>query len=775
MIKYNYLSKRPWLIVFSFLIINGQQTQLTNSLDITPPRLNQKNVNIDGFLDEVEWTKAVSQSGFTSYLPVDGRPAEDDTEVRIWYSPTALYFGIIAHEIHNEVRSTLADRDKLENDDYLILILDTYDDKRSAFAFVVNPLGQQGDGTITDNTSMGRNSKSFRLDDNPDYVFNSRGRLTEDGFIVEIEIPFKSLRYQSKNTQNWGFNVLRHIQHSGYTSTLINTKLGAASFLGQSGKLVNLSGIERDRIFDINPEIRGAVRREADDKNFNSEMTDPVGFNVRYGWSSNVGINATVNPDFSQIEADVAQINYDPRRSLFFPEKRPFFLDGIERFQTPTRLIYTRRIANPVGAGKIAGKFGANTIGFISAADNNGPSISEMDLSYVNALRLKRDLSDQNHMGLVFTDKSHKDWSNRVVAIDGRFVAKDSYTFRAQGGFSQTNDKENIGTIAPMWNIAASANGRKWSGSFSFKGYHNEFNPEVGFIERGNYVTITTGPTRRFYGEKDAIVEQLILSLRLTGNWDYSGFSNGNSPDDRRLYPSFAIQFRDGWKLTNFTWIETFSYPESFFTNHYIKTSSGFTSYKGTPDLFNIGVMMELSTPQLDRISGKIKYGFGRDPNYDEWAPGDISLIESIIKWNPTDQIRMMIRYNQQQNFRPSDGSLVSESRTPRIKMEYQITPTIFLRGVVQYTSRYRDTLRDNSRTELPIYFKDSNGDFVAASSVETNNIEADFLFSYRPMPGTLVFIGYGSALTEPRRFRFDSIQRKSDGFFMKVSYLFQN
>ena len=767
--------KRLWLIVSSYLILNGQQTQLSNSFDISPPRLNQKNVNIDGFLDEVEWSKAVSHSGFTSYLPVDGRPAEDDTEVRIWYSPTALYVGIIAHEIHNEVRSTLADRDKLENDDYLILILDTYDDKRSAFAFAVNPLGQQGDGTITDNTSMGRNSKSFRLDDNPDYVFNSRGRVTKDGFIVEVEIPFKSLRYQSKNTQNWGFNVLRYIQHSGYTSTLISTKLGAASFLAQSGKLLNLSGIERDRIFDINPEIRGAVKREADDKNYNSEMTDPLGFNVRYGWSSNVGINATVNPDFSQIEADVAQINYDPRRSLFFPEKRPFFLDGIERFQTPTRLIYTRRIANPVGAGKIAGKFGANTIGFISAADNSGPSISEMDLSYVNALRLKRDLSDQNHLGLVFTDKSHKDWSNRVVAIDGKFVAKDTYTFRAQGGFSQTNDKENIGTIAPMWDIAANANGRKWSGSFSFKGYHNEFNPEVGFIERGNYVTVSTGPTRRFYGKKDAIVEQLILSLRFTGNWDYSEFTNGNSPDDRRLYPSFAIQFRDGWKLTNFTWIETFSYPESFFTNHYIKTSSGFTSYKGTPDLFNIGVMMELSTPQLDRISGKIKYGFGRDPNYDEWAPGDISLIESIIKWNPTDQIRMMIRYNQQQNFRPSDGSLVSESRTPRIKMEYQITPTIFLRGVVQYTSRYRDTLRDNSRTELPIYFKDSNGDFVPAASVETNNIEADFLFSYRPIPGTLVFIGYGSALTEPRRFRFNSVQRNSDGFFMKVSYLFQN
>jgi len=185
--------------------------------------------------------------------------------------------------------------------------------------------------------------------------------------------------------------------------------------------------------------------------------------------------------------------------------------------------------------------------------------------------------------------------------------------------------------------------------------------------------------------------------------------------------------------------------------------------------------MIELSTPQLDRISAKLKYGFGTDPNYDEWAPGKINLIESKIKWNPTDQIRISLRYNLQQNFRKSDGTLVSESRVPRIKIEYQITPTIFLRGVVQYTSKYRDDLRDNSRTELPIYFKDSNDDYIPALSETTNNIEADFLFSYRPTPGTLVFFGYGSALTEPNRFQFQSLQRQSDGFFMKISYLFQS
>ena len=516
------------------------------------------------------------------------------------------------------------------------------------------------------------------------------------------------------------------------------------------------------------------MARPADYKNFDSETTDPVGFNVRYGWSSNVGINATVNPDFSQIEADVAQINYDPRRALFFPEKRPFFLDGIERFQTPTRLIYTRRIVNPVAAGKIAGKFGANTIGFISAADNGGPSLSKMDPSYVNALRLKRDLSDQNHIGLVFTNKTHDNWSNRVFAVDGRFVAKDTYTFRAQGGFSQTNDKEVNGAFAPMWDIAANASSRKWSSSFSFKGYHSDFNPAVGFIERGDYVTVSTGPTRRFYGKTSTFIEKLSLSLRVMGSWDYNGFMNGSHPDDRRLYPSFALQFRGGWRLTNFTWIEKFGYPENFFTNYYIKTSSGYVPYQGTPELANYGIMLELSTPQLDRISATLKYGFGRDPNYEEWAPGNIYLVESKIKWNPTDQIRMSLRYNQQQNYRSSDGSLVSESRTPRVKIEYQITPTIFLRGVVQYTAKFRDSLRDNSRTELPIYFKDSDGQQIPALSETSNNIEADFLFSYRPMPGTLVFFGYGSALTEPNQFRFKSMARQSDGFFLKVSYLFQ-
>ena len=322
-------------------------------------------------------------------------------------------------DLQNEVNSVVNlydtwvnDRDNLENDDYILLFLDTYDDQRSAFAFAVNPLGQQGDGTITDKTNTSRNSSlTFNLDDNPDYVFTSSGRLTDEGFIVEIEIPFKSLRYKKSDVQNWGFNVLRRVQHSGYRSTLFKVKLDVASFLAQNGKLTNISGIERDKVLEINPEIRSSFQRGPSPEKYKIASNDLLGVNVRYGISSNITLNGTINPDFSQIEADVAQINYDPRRSLFFPEKRPFFLDGIELFTTPTRLIYTRRIANPAAAAKIAGKIGNTSIGFISAADNTGSSLSNLDPAYVNALRLKRDLSSQNHIGFVYTDRLHNNWS----------------------------------------------------------------------------------------------------------------------------------------------------------------------------------------------------------------------------------------------------------------------------------------------------------------------------------------------------------------------------
>jgi len=768
--KYTY-----YIIIFCFFNISARsQSSLEKNYNLQLSQFPDDNIAIDGYLDEDVWSNAMIVSGFNNYLPVDGGLAEDDAKVYVWYSTEAIYFGVIANEVHGEARSTLADRDKLDSDDYIMIILDTYNDQRTAYAFATNPIGQQSDGTITDNVPDRKASMPFRIDKNPDYVYTSKGRIVENGYIVEIKIPFKSLRYNSNDIQSWGFNVLRRVQHSRYWLALTSVKLGEASFLAQNGQLTDIKNLKTKRLFDINPELRSAMNRDSDSDNFTSQTEDPLGINIRYGLSSNTVLNATLNPDFSQIEADVAQISYEPRRALFYPEKRPFFLDGIEFFSSPTRLIHTRKIVNPIASTKITGKIGANSIGVISAADNSGPSISKMDAAVVNALRFKRDYSDQNHMGIIYTDKTDNDWSNRVFAVDGKLILNNKYSFQGQGGFSVTNSADNTGILAPMWNVSANSSTREWSHSFSSTAFHSEFNPALGFISIGDYVTVAAGTRRTFYGSKGKTIEKFTLGYRHTHNWNYDPFVKGEKPLDWRSYPTFSFNFKGGWGLNTFIWYESFGFSEKTYQSYYIKDGSDYKPFTGRDALINLGFMTTLQFPQLDSFSGSLKIGYGRDPNYEEWAPGDIELIEMKMLWNPSDQLRINFRINQQKNKRPTDGTLVSSGTVPRLKVEYQLTKSLFLRFVGQYNSSYRDSLRDSSRDGLPIYLKNSDETFTRLGRKESNNIQTDFLFSYRPTPGTLVFIGYGAALSEPQRYRFRSVQRQSDGLFIKLSYLYR-
>lgn len=740
--------------------------------------LNQfedSDVTVDGYLDESVWQSAAKMNNFNNFLPVDGSLADDDADILIWYSKEAIYFGIRANANPEEVRSTLADRDKLESDDYLMIILDTYNDQRTAYAFGVNPLGQQADGTITDNVPDRKAAMPFTIDKNPDYVFESKGRIVETGFVIEVKIPFKSLRYNNSEVQNWGFNILRSVQHSRYLLSLTQAKLGEASFLAQNSQLTNIKNIKAKRLFDINPELRNALNRAVDSKDFTSQTKDPLGVNIRYGLSSNTVLNATLNPDFSQIEADVAQISYEPRRALYFPEKRPFFLDGIEFFSTPTRLIYTRKIVNPVASSKITGKIGdRSSIGVISAADNYGSSISNMDIAAANAIRLKRDFSDQNHTGIVYTDKSYNDYSNRVFAVDGKLILNKKYSFQGQGGFSITNTSESKGEAAPMWNISANTSSRKWSSSFTTSAYHSEFDPALGFVSIGDYVSVAAGTRRTFYGSKGSSIEKFNVGYRHTYNWNYDPFVKGEKPLDWRSYPTFSFNFKGGWGLNTFIWYESFGFSEKSYQNHFYKDGDSYKPFAERDAIINLGFMTTLQLPQLDTFSGSIKYGYGKDPNYQEWAPGIINLTEMKLFWNPSDQLRVNFRLNQQNNKRPENGSLVSSATVPRLKIEYQLNESLFLRFVGQYNSSYRDSLNDSSREGDPIYFKNADGSFYRAGKQESNNLQADFLFSYRPTPGTLVFVGYGSSLTEPERYRFNSLERQSDGFFIKLSYLYR-
>ncbi|HTH65756.1 MAG TPA: carbohydrate binding family 9 domain-containing protein, partial [Gemmatimonadales bacterium] len=228
---------------------------IAGQTNVTVPRLDDAGVTIDGSFDESSWAQAATLTGFSEYTPVDGRPAEDSTEILVWYSPTAIYFGIRAFETHGAVHATLADRDRIATDDYVQILLDTFDDRRQALVFGVNPMGVQSDGTLTETQGGSRDT----VDRSADFVYQSKGRVTDTGYDVEIRIPFKSIRFQQAKTQTWGINVVRVVQRSGQEQTWTMTNRGASSFLSQSGKLEGLTELHAGRALDIIPTLTSRV------------------------------------------------------------------------------------------------------------------------------------------------------------------------------------------------------------------------------------------------------------------------------------------------------------------------------------------------------------------------------------------------------------------------------------------------------------------------------------------------------------------------------------
>ncbi len=281
---------------------------LAKQLDVRIPRFEAE-AKIDGMLDEPVWSRAATLTGFSQYRPVDGRPAEDSTAVLVWYAPDAIYFGIRAFERHGGVvRATLADRDNIDADDHVAILLDTYLDHRRATMFAVNPLGVQEDGVWSDGVAAGAAGGpsaggrfDATIDLNPDYVYESRGHVTDRGYEVEVRIPFKSLRYQSADPQNWGIQVVRSVQHSGYEETWTPAVRANASFLIQSGRLVGLGALRRGLVLDLTPEFTTKVDGAPTTPGYDYRGTPEVAGNLRWGVTQNLGATATANPDFSQV------------------------------------------------------------------------------------------------------------------------------------------------------------------------------------------------------------------------------------------------------------------------------------------------------------------------------------------------------------------------------------------------------------------------------------------------------------------------------------------
>ena len=744
---------------------------------------------MDGKLDEPQWAQAALLTGFSQFSPNDGAAAEDSTEVLVWYSATAIHFGIRAFERHGAPRATLADRDKIGADDNVQILLGTFNDGRQATVFAVNPLGVQADGTIVESNqtrSSGFGGTTLARDPadlSPDFVFQSKGVVTPEGYVVEVRIPFKSLKYQSATVQSWGLNVVRQEQHSGHEDSWTPARRAGLSFLGQSGVLEGLAELHRGLVIDVNPEItqrtsgRGASPIRG---GWTYDGNRPeFGGNARWGITNNLTLNGTANPDFSQIESDAGQFAFDPRQALFFPEKRPFFLEGTEQFATPHSLIHTRRIIQPVAAVKLTGKFSGTNVAFLSAVDDNAGSLSRTDHPVFNLLRVQRDLGSSSKLGVAYTDRVDAGNYNRVADVDGSYLFGGIYSVQGQYAQSFTKQHETV-LNAPLWTAGLNRNGKHLSLSYALDGVHENFIAQSGFINRPGVVNAKFDHRYSVFGVANGLIDVLTFNPGYFSTWRYQSFVHQDEAIEKKLHLILNATFRGGWNAGVGYFVETFGFDPAFYANYRVLGVAGDTlPFVGTPRIPNNDVFISFNTPGGRRIAANAVYVFGRDENFYEWASSNVIFASYGLTIRPTDKLRMHATYNLQSFNRRSDGSIVGNNRIPRLKLEYQLARPVFVRVVGEYTSVYRDALRDEGRTGQPLLV---NGRRVAAST--SASFQGDFLFSYQPNPGTVVFLGYGAGYADtrvaaqpfefPSSFGFRGYNRTDDAFFVKASYLFR-
>lgn len=717
-------------------------------------------VRIDGLLDEPVWQEAARLTDFHQYEPVDARPAAERTEVRVWYSPDAIHFGIIAYDSRPaEVRATRADRDAIDDDDHIIIYLDTFLDRRRAYFFAVNPYGVQQDGVRTEGAQTPGRMFGGDTDINPDFLWESQGRLTEDGWMVEVRIPFKTLRYAGGAEQEWGLQVTRRVQRTGYLDTWTDVRRASASFLGQSGSITGLRDLERGVVVEAQPFLTATAEGARAPTGY--ERTDPeadAGVNARLGFT-NLTLDATVNPDFSQVEADAGQVTVNERFALFYPEKRPFFLEGIELFGTPNQLVYTRRIANPIGGAKLTGKIGSLGIAHITAVDE---TLGGDDVLF-NITRLRRDIGAGSVLGATFTDRSTLSggpW-NRVAAADARIVFGSIYYAEAQFGGSWT-DAGSGSRFGELWKAVVDRTGHYWGFHYEANGFNEDFDAGAGFVPRTGIISANAFNRFRWYGPPGAAVETITLFVGPNRLWRYDDFPGDALEGEESA--TVMTQLRGGWSI-NVRGARAFFELDSL---DYAQYESGGAVYMPLDEVSGPQFSMDVSTPSYRAFDASVGARHGRVPIFDEGSRGNQTSLVAAVSLRPTSQIRIALSNTWARIARERDGEEFARTILPRVQAEVQPSRALFFRVITEYRAERRAALED-ARTGAPLVV---NG--APSEPVRTGDLRVDLLASYEPAPGTVVFLGYGSSHAARQNDRLSAVRRTADGLFLKLAYQFR-
>jgi hypothetical protein len=711
-----------WLL-FALAVWPGRAAGNEKLQPLKPLRTNTPPV-IDGVLDDPVWTQAPSETGFITWRPDFGKDMHEKTVVYYAYDRENLYFAYRCYDREpSKIKASVSARDTITQDDWVCLNLDTFNDQQSLYALYVNPLGIQGDsrfeGGVEDYTI--------------DVVWFSAGRIDAEGYAIEVRIPFKSIRYRQREPVEMGIIFERNISRLSESGTYpaLAPERGF-DFLTQTRPL-HFTDIKHYTLLEILPAFTYGRTSLIDQGSLRPEKAKrELSLTGKYGLTSQLILDGTINPDFSQVESDAGQVDFNLRYTLFYPEKRPFFLEGREKFNLAATedgnpldsVVHTRTIVDPLFGFKLNGKVGRkDTIASIYALDELAPGSPE-EYAHVTISRYKHALGDDSFIGGVWTGRFEGSRYNIVAGSDGYIRVNPSSFFSYQALAALTKPAGGGDEVeGHALNFLYYYQTRNHLFEVTFQDLGKDFMTETGYLTRNGLSRLKVGflpmiyPKSRLFLRIDPLFHTINIRDKFSGL-----FETYNTFDLRLIMPRNTMLTAGGRYQT-----------EVFLGRRFGR--SGFRL---------IG-----SSQVTKQLSLNMRYVHGQKIRYVE-SPyqgrgSDATLSATYL---PSEKLNFGLALAYSNFIRSADGTKEYDYTIIRSTNTYQVNKYLFFRAIVEYNSFYKRMM-------------------------------TDLLASFTYIPGTVIHLGYGS-LYEKLEWRngdyepSDRFLETRRGFFFKMSYLWR-
>ncbi|MCP4153825.1 MAG: carbohydrate binding family 9 domain-containing protein, partial [bacterium] len=639
---------------------------------IIPDKRGNETVKIDGELNEKLWSNPAIEKEFLSYEPAHGSPIGQKTKIWTAYDKNNLYFAFICYDTNpDNIKTSICQRDKIFNDDFVGISIDTNGSRQSAYEFYVNPSGIQADSLLSSVTAS---------DFAPDFVWDSAAKLTENGYQVEIRIPLKSIQFKSGKNLEMGIMFLRAISMEAISGSWPTFLPGQTEFNCMAGR--TFEKLKKPLQLEILPSFvysKDSLREN--NTSWTNNTVKDFGISIKYGITSSITAEATVNPDFSQVESDIYQVEVNQRYPIFYSEKRPFFMEGIEKLDFPYVpfglmgiAVHTRNIVDPLWAAKLSGTLGKKvTFAMLTSEDDapgqvwsDGSNPDEGKKAFFGIARAKYNLGSDNHIGILYTGRHFAGGKNDVVGTDLKYRLFKNTRFTLS--YMGTNTKETNGVESQYGNgftIQGYYFVKKFFASSAFERYDDKFYMASAFQLRTNASSFRVFVTPRLTIKGLDWVKLVRPFLLLKNTHDLATKMN-----DKFLSTGVMFNFTKRGYLEFELRLSKEAWAGELFTKNYFKTYGWVQLYKW--------LFLNYSLTLGDEIY--------YDARVDSFV-GNVRTFETGFTLQPNTRLNLDFGYTRTQLSTKTGNERVYAVDIFNANTSYQFNKYFFVRAVLRYNN----------------------------------------------------------------------------------------